>query len=82
MFFEILYCRFARTTKKITRVVLNKRSRQKALRKKEIEEKNKEKISNEIDRYFVILMSHVDCIKVLFLLFFFCVFFPVACPIS
>ncbi|CAH8313304.1 unnamed protein product [Eruca vesicaria subsp. sativa] len=38
-----------RTTKRVTRVVLNKRSRQKALRKLETKEKLKEKISKEID---------------------------------
>ncbi|CAH8310092.1 unnamed protein product [Eruca vesicaria subsp. sativa] len=40
-----------RTTKRVTRVVLNKRSRQKALRKLETKEKLKEKISKEIDRF-------------------------------
>lgn len=35
---------------------LNKRCRQKALRKKETKEKAKEKILNEIDRYLVILI--------------------------
>ncbi|VVB02895.1 unnamed protein product [Arabis nemorensis] len=39
----------ARTTEKITRVVLNKRSRHKALQKKNIEEKNKKKLSKEIN---------------------------------
>ncbi|ESQ52753.1 hypothetical protein EUTSA_v10016839mg [Eutrema salsugineum] len=41
--------KLARTTKRVTRVVLNKRSRQKELRKKETKEKYKEKISTEID---------------------------------
>ncbi|CAH8265437.1 unnamed protein product [Arabidopsis lyrata] len=40
---------FARKTKRVTRVELNKRCRQKALRKKETKEKAKEKILNEID---------------------------------
>ncbi|XP_006296202.2 ribosome biogenesis protein NOP53 [Capsella rubella] len=40
---------FARKTKRVTRVELNKRCRQKALRKKEIKEKAKVKISKEID---------------------------------
>lgn len=52
MFLKFLYCRFARKTKRVTRVEFNKRCRQKALRKKETKEKAKEKISNEIDRYF------------------------------
>lgn len=56
MFLKFLYCRFARKTKRVTRVEFNKRCRQKALRKKETKEKAKEKISNEIDRYFVILI--------------------------
>ncbi|KAL1217876.1 Ribosome biogenesis protein NOP53 [Cardamine amara subsp. amara] len=38
-----------RKTKRVTRVELNKRTRQKALRKKETKEKYKKKISNEID---------------------------------
>ncbi|CAG7873652.1 unnamed protein product, partial [Brassica rapa] len=41
--------KLARTTKRVTRVVLNKRSRQKALRKIETKEKLKEKLSKEID---------------------------------
>ncbi|KAG2290577.1 hypothetical protein Bca4012_034930 [Brassica carinata] len=41
--------KLARTTKRVTRVVLNKRSRQKALRKMETKEKLKEKMSKEID---------------------------------
>jgi nucleolar protein 53 len=39
----------SRKTKRVTRVELNKRCRQKALRKKETKEKAKEKILNEID---------------------------------
>ncbi|KAJ4903974.1 Uncharacterized protein Rs2_17925 [Raphanus sativus] len=39
----------ARTTKRVTRVVLNKRARQKALREEETKEKHKEKLSKEID---------------------------------
>ncbi|KAJ0258244.1 Ribosome biogenesis protein NOP53 [Hirschfeldia incana] len=41
--------KLARTTTRVTRVVLNKRSRQKALRKMETKEKLKEKMSKEID---------------------------------
>ncbi|KAF8085709.1 hypothetical protein N665_0650s0022 [Sinapis alba] len=41
--------KLARTTKRVTRVVLNKRSRQKARRKEETKEKHKEKLSKEID---------------------------------
>lgn len=50
MFLKSFYRRLARTTKRVTRVVLNRRSRQKALRKMETKEKLKEKISKEIDR--------------------------------
>lgn len=60
MFFKFLFCRLPRKTKRVTRVELNKRTRQKALRKKETKEKYKEKISKEIDRYFVILMYCYD----------------------
>ncbi|CAH2058622.1 unnamed protein product [Thlaspi arvense] len=41
--------KIARTTKRVTRVIMNKRSRQKALRKKEIKEKYEQKLSTEID---------------------------------
>ncbi|KAL0896647.1 hypothetical protein Bca101_080608 [Brassica carinata] len=41
--------KIARTTKRVTRVVLNKRARQKALREEETKEKHKEKLSKEID---------------------------------
>jgi len=56
MFLKLLYCSVSRKTKRVTRVELNKRCRQKALRKKETKEKAKEKILNEIDRYLVILI--------------------------
>ena len=47
-------------------MVLNKRARQKALRKEETKEKHKEKLSKEIDRYFELML-----LKILFLLFFY-----------
>lgn len=55
MFLKCLCCSLEETKKKVprrvTRVVFNKRTRQKAVLKKLTKEKYKEKISNEIDRY-------------------------------